>query len=205
MANETQNNGSRFKDGNFTLYNFKNNVFVVCPKCTLRAIVKSESSSPRLAEKILSCPNCHFSKHGRKETYRVELNCNCSNCSAEINLTIPIVNEKKELISVNCKSCGITQNYKPRNIAQEWMYSSNGEAVEDYFGLPLWISSNFKGFTFWAYNYEHLEYLKKYISADLRERNNRTFWTMVEKLPTWMKSSKNREKLIKLIDDLERK
>lgn len=133
------------------------------------------------------------------------MKCNCSNCAVELNLTIPNVNEKKGKIAIKCKSCGVTQDYEPRNIPQEWLYSNKGKVNENYFGLPLWINSNFRNYTFWAFNYEHLEYLKKYISADLRERNNRAHWTMVEKLPDWIKSSKNREKLIKLINELETK
>lgn len=203
MKTEIKNIDNRFKDENYTISNFQNDVFVECPKCHKRAIIKKETPNSCWSERILTCPNCHFSQRGRKETFRVELKCNCSNCAVEINLTIPNVNKKKERIAVKCKNCGVTQDYEPRNISQEWMFSNNGKEIENYFGLPLWISSNFRNYTFWAFNYEHLDYLKKYISADLRERNNRTHWTMVEKLPVWMKSSKNREKLIKLINELE--
>ena len=203
MTTETSNNDNRFKDENYTLNNFQNEIFVECPKCSKRAVVKKETPYSYWSERVLSCPNCHYSQRGRKETYRVELKCNCSNCAVEINLTIPNVNEKKEKIAVKCKNCGITQDYEPRNISQEWLFSSKGKETESYFGLPLWISSNFKNYTFWAFNYEHLEYLKSYISAELRERNNRTHWTMVEKLPVWMTSSKNRDKLIKVIKELE--
>src|SRR5690606_15588860 len=115
----------------------------------------------------------------------------------------PHVNKKKEKIAVKCKSCGITQKYEPRNISEEWVFSNNSKPCEYHFGLPLWLSSNFRSNHLWAFNYEHLEYLKKYISANLRERNNRTHWTMVEKLPVWMTSSKNRDKLIKIIKELE--
>ena len=203
MKSENINTNNRFKDKNYTLSKFFNEIYVECPKCNKRAIIKKETSDSYFSERILTCPNCYFSKKGRKETFRVELQCNCSNCNSKINLTIPYVNEKKEKIAIRCKTCGITQDYKPRNISQEWMFENSGKVIENYFGLPLWINSSFRNYTFWAFNYEHLEYLKGYISADLRERNNRTHWTMVEKLPDWMKSSKNREKLIKLINELE--
>lgn len=205
MKNETENIDNRFKDENYTLNSFQNEIFVECPKCSKRATIKKVTPFSYCSDRILSCSNCHYSQRGRKQTYRVELKCNCSNCAVEINLTIPNVNEKREKIAVKCKSCGITQEYEPRNIPQEWLFSNKERVNENYFGLPLWINSNFRNYTFWAFNYEHLDYLKKYISADLRERNNRTHWTMVEKLPDWIKSSKNREKLIKLINELETK
>ena len=85
------------------------------------------------------------------------------------------------------------------------MYLHTGKPVDNYFGLPLWLTENFRGNNFWAFNYEHLEYLKQYIAADLREKNDRQYWTLVEKLPTWITSAKNREKIVKLISELERK
>ena len=203
MRTETQKRNNRFKDENYTLSNFQNEIFVECPNCSKRATVTKETPFSYYSERTISCPNCHFSQKGRKQNYRVELNCNCSNCSKEINLIIPSVNEKKEKIAIKCKNCGKTQEYAPRNIAQEWIYRSNGKPSDDYFGLPLWISSNFKDYIFWAYNYEHLNYLKLYISAEIRESNNRTHWTMIEKLPVWMSSAKNREKLMKIIKELE--
>jgi len=193
----------RFKDENYTIHNFQNEVFVECPKCSKKAVIKKEIPNSYWSERTLACPHCHYSQKGRKKTFKVELKCNCSNCASKIDITIPNVNKKKESIGIKCKNCGITQDYEPKNVVQEWMFSTIGKPSENYFGLPLWISSNFKTFSFWAFNYEHLEYLKKYIFADLRERNNRIHWTMVEKLPVWMKSGKNRDKLIKIIKELE--
>ena len=205
MKMETENTSNRFKDENYSIYKFQNEIYVECPKCNKKAIIKNETQESYFSERVLSCPNCHYSKRGRKETFRVELKCNCSNCASEIDLVIPKVNEKKVKIAVKCKNCGVTLDYEPRNIPQEWIFPDKGKVNDDYFGLPLWINSNFRNYTFWAFNYTHLEYLKNYISADLRERNNRTHGTMLEKLPNWMKSSKNREKLIKLINELELK
>ncbi|MFD0765672.1 hypothetical protein ACFQZI_12480 [Mucilaginibacter lutimaris] len=115
------------------------------------------------------------------------------------------VNEQKDSIAIKCSNCGKTEKYQPQNISQEWYFRATGKPSEDYFGLPLWLEADFRGHNLLAYNYKHLAYLKQYISADLRERSNRSHWTMVEKLPTWMTSAKNRDKIIKLISDLERK
>ena len=195
----------RFQDKNITLYYFENEIFVECPKCDKRATVSKDIPNSYFSSRTLKCPNCFYSQIGRKETYAVELKCNCSHCASELRVNIPNVNEKKETIAVKCDNCGNTEEYRPRNIAQEWKFAETGKPSENYFGLPLWLTENFRGNIFWALNYSHLEYLKNYISAEIREKNGRLGWTMVEKLPDWMKSGKNRVKLIKLITDLEKK
>ncbi len=195
----------RFQDKNISIYHFVNEILVECPKCRKRAVVTKDEPQSFFSRRTLKCPNCFHSEKGRRESYSVELNCHCSNCAAEIDICIPNVNKKKEAIAIKCTKCGETDNYKPRNIEQQWTYRGIGKPSDNYFGLPLWLTDNFRGNDFWAFNYDHLEYLKEYISADLREKNGRTHWTMVEKLPDWMKSGKNREKLMKLISELERK
>jgi len=74
-----------------------------------------------------------------------------------------------------------------------------------WFGQELWLVGSIKNDVFWANNYEHLDYMKQYISSGLRQRNNRAFFTLVEKLPGFIKSAKNRERLLKLIVKLEKK
>lgn len=195
---------NRFKDKHYTLESFDAEIFVVCPECSKRAVVTREG--PRYASKYsIKCPNCMFSQTGRKESFQLELRCNCSNCNSKIEVNIPNINKPKESITVKCKTCGISQDYKPRNIRIEWIYEYNGLPTEPYYQLPLWLFENVKGNSLWAYNYAHLDYLKSYISADLRERDDRKFWTLVEKLPEWMQSAKNRESVLKGIGKLEKK
>ncbi len=195
----------RFQDKNVNVYHFEDEIFVECPKCEKRAIVTKDNPKSSFSKRTLKCPSCFHSQKGRKESYTIQLKCHCSYCASELEVMISNVNEKKETIAVKCPNCGQTENYSPRNVIQEWKYKSTGKPSESYFGLPLWLTDNFRGEFFWAFNYDHLEYLKKYISAELREKNGRTHWTMVEKLPGWMKSGKNREKILKLIIELEKK
>lgn len=54
----------------------------------------------------------------------------------------------------------------------------------------------------WGYNTKHLEYIKIYIKATLREDNNRNKYSLIANLPQWMLSSKNRETVVKKIDKL---
>lgn len=74
-----------------------------------------------------------------------------------------------------------------------------------YFKAELWFSKSFKGNEFWAYNPKHLDYLEHYIAAKLREHKNRTHTTLLEKLPDFYHSKKNRTELLKLIKQLKLK
>jgi len=74
-----------------------------------------------------------------------------------------------------------------------------------YFDATLWLQHAFKNEIFYAYNHKHLEYLERYISATLREHNDRTHFTLLEKLPKFYHEAKNREGLLKIIGKLKGK
>ncbi len=58
----------------------------------------------------------------------------------------------------------------------------------------------------WALNREHLAYLIDYLSADLREKPlGRAKKTQADHLPTFMKTAKNRERIVKLLKKLQEK
>nr|MBS9767529.1 hypothetical protein [Flavobacteriaceae bacterium] len=104
--------------------------------------------------------------------------------------------------------CGIVESYKPKYMPHyniNNLYISNGK--ESCFNTELWLQKVCKGNNvFWATNFKHLEYLKQYIQADIRERNDfQRNMTMIAKLPKFIKSAKNRESLLKIIKQLEDK
>ena len=77
---------------------------------------------------------------------------------------------------------------------------------EPYFGLELWFLTSFQGKPVWALNREHLAYMIGYLSADLREKPmGRAKMTQADHLPTFMKTAKNRERIVKLLKKLQEK
>ena len=75
---------------------------------------------------------------------------------------------------------------------------------EPYFRLELWFLTSFQGKSVWALNREHLAYLIGYLSADLREKPpGRAKMTQADHLPTFMKTAKNRERIVKLLKKLQ--
>ena len=77
---------------------------------------------------------------------------------------------------------------------------------EPYFGLELWFLISFQGKPVWALNREHLAYLIGYLSAGLREKPpGRAKMTQADHLPTFMKTAKNRERIVKLLRQMQEK
>lgn len=81
--------------------------------------------------------------------------------------------------------------------------------ADGYFGFDLWLQVYCCGQSLYAFTTRHLDLLETYIKADLRERRqNEDGWrnaSVASRLPQWMKSSKNRSKLIKAISKLREK
>ena len=70
--------------------------------------------------------------------------------------------------------------------------------------LELWFLTSFQGKPVWALNREHLAYLIDYLSADLREKPmGRAKKTQADHLPTFMKTAKNRERIVKLLKKMQ--
>ena len=201
---KNDNETIRFKDEGKTIWGYLNQIFVYCPNCGKRALV-SKAEGGYFGKAKINCPNCHYSQEERKITYDMELKFFCPDCAERVEKLIENVTVKKEEIKVKCQNCGLTRAYKPRYIEKEWVFDPKGEIADPFYKLPLWLSGQIKKNTFWAYNYDHLEYLKGYIEAKLRTRSGWNYTSMVEKLPNWIKSKKNREELIKLIEKLEKK
>ena len=78
------------------------------------------------------------------------------------------------------------------------------DGLEPYFGLALWVLKSFQGKPVWALNREHLASLIDYLSADLREKPlGSPKKTQADHLPSFMKTAKNRERIVKLLKRLQ--
>lgn len=80
-----------------------------------------------------------------------------------------------------------------------------GGAVDPLFGLPLWLQTPCCGQVLWAYNLAHLNLLAQYIQATLRERQERkgNHHAIAVRLPRWIKLAKNRDTLLKGVQQLK--
>lgn len=73
-------------------------------------------------------------------------------------------------------------------------------------GLSLFLQTDCCGETLWAFNQDHLRFLRDYVSADqrahARDSNGWSNRSLANRLPQWMTSSKNRENVVRAIDRL---
>ncbi|MET8810266.1 hypothetical protein [Streptomyces sp. NPDC004546] len=112
--------------------------------------------------------------------------------------SVPSVFARRRLV---CRACGLTRDAAGGGFR---LFRGRGEATDPYFGLPLWLQAETRHGWLWAYNPEHLELLRQFVQAPLRERAP---WdaqvkkmTVVARLPTWIKSAKNRGEVLRAID-----
>lgn len=64
----------------------------------------------------------------------------------------------------------------------------------------LIFQENVRENLFWAENTLHIKVIEDYVSSDLREREG---MSLVAKLPTFIKSKKNRDAILKIIQRWE--
>jgi len=105
-------------------------------------------------------------------------------------------------IEARCPECN-----KANAVDITWVIDFfNGKPVDPYNGEPLWYVDYVKGSDIWAYNAAHLTYLREFVSSSMRERDeNAGKYAIITNLPTWMKTKKNRDDVIKTLDRLLKK
>ena len=200
-----ENEGHRYAGPATVRQSYMTEFIVACPKCRKDAWVTTNSGYVPSAGK-LTCTNCMFSERSEDLIrYKMIVKRNCDNCGKPISVEIPNQNELSKQVTIPCNHCGITRTFEPRNESYRFVYKSiGGIATDPVFNLPLLLQTEVKGNHFWAYNRRHLQDIKSYVQAKLRERQSEGYTTMVERLPQFIKEAKNREAILKAIEQLER-
>lgn len=125
----------------------------------------------------------------------------CPACTAKAFATVDYTARKARL---SCLHCGFS-----KDASTEGKIGNTKAGIQMaahlYFDASLWYRSPFRNDVFFAFNEEHLDYLKQYIGARLREHKDRTHFTLLEKLPKFYHDARNRDALLKLIGKLEKK
>ncbi|MET7733264.1 hypothetical protein ABZT02_18115 [Streptomyces sp. NPDC005402] len=68
----------------------------------------------------------------------------------------------------------------------------------------LWLCAGTRHGELWAYNLAHLDLIRRFVAASLRERDpwyeHGRKMTCVARLPAWVKRAKNRDEVLRVID-----
>jgi hypothetical protein len=190
------------------LDSFSSEIFVKCPHCNGKAKVLRNQEQDSLKESFVTkskfrCDNCYKPINENNwygPIFISALNKKCNFCGT--TLTFKQKTDKySDKIDIKCEGCNKVKRY---DSSYELTYANNHQATEPNFGLQLWLQYSVDGNIFWAYNYEHLEYLQKYVSAKHREEGLVSKYSLTQKLPNFIKLAKNRERILKIIDRLQR-
>jgi hypothetical protein len=96
-----------------------------------------------------------------------------------------------------CRSCGLCR-------IRQGPYETSWQTENRCHRPPLWLRATTRHGEVWAYNLEHLDQIRRFVAADLRERapwyDTGRKMTLVARLPAWMKSAKNRTEVLRAID-----
>jgi hypothetical protein len=116
----------------------------------------------------------------------------CPRCAARA-----VVRPSGSARRLTCSSCGLARETSGKT-------STWGEPVDPWFLRPLWLQAELLGHTVWAFNDRHLDALRAHVAAGLRERtpSRGAAMSMLEKLPAWMTSAKNRDDVVGVLDGL---
>lgn len=168
-----------------TVY-FSENIWIQCPKCAEPALVKTELPKytipfPYERQSVCNCSYCGFQDMGSKNWAGYMLGFvsrACGYCGSRASHTTPPTREPYKTTNIACKVCKVKKEYDIN-----WHRYQNYEATDPYFGFDLWLQVDIKGNVLWLYNLEHLDYLKEYVEAKLREDDGRHKYSMITNLP----------------------
>lgn len=143
----------------------------------------------------------HDEGHDVYEFLEEEILVRCPECDGRARLVIWGESDP-ELMSprrLACHFCGFNRDHHDRAL------SIYRDGRDPCFGYLLWLRSETSKGIVWAYNMRHLTLLHSYIQAQVRERHRMVTWrnrSIFARLPRWMKSSKNRELVLRHLNKL---
>jgi len=195
----------RYSGEPLRLYDFMYECIVCCPKCEADAVVNIPWFSD-VNNASLKCFRCHFTEDmGSRKRYRLPAIATCHVCSSKLTPSMDNFKKIPPYIKQICGQCKAENTIKENWESYHLKYNEQG-INDPAFGLPLWLIESVKGNILWAFNYKHLAEIKNYVKANLRERTTDKFkMTMVEKLPEFITSHKNRNLDLKSIQKMELK
>lgn len=206
---------AKFIDRGHTLYHFADRIYVQCPGERGPGVIQGKADYHFLQSARLTALQGTFHKSWDGRTWFgpvfARLNHFCPHCG--LTFQAPVIEREKidahlpAQFDHACESCG-----KRSQIPLTWFRGDISQpGLDPFFGLPLLLRGMVKDHVMWFFNRAHLDYVRDYVKADLRERIQPGKWSMITRLPGWVKEGKNRDRILRVmqriegqLDDLER-
>ena len=179
-------------------------IAVLCPICRKAGRVRFDREQ-RMA--FFHCESCYAKKEtvpGGNSAF--EVTAQCTSTGKYFCSPIPGDKRKGQKQRVRCPYC--RENVIGDVVAcgkQYIVFKGIRDAQDPYFHYPLYFQAGYRGKRIWALNREHLQYLIDYLSAGIRTvpydfyETCGTMRSQSDMLPTFMKTAKNREGIVKLL------
>ena len=207
----TRTGTTRFVDWTYTA-TFADRALVVCPNCRGEAVVTSTGRATIPVEcrrARIHCPSCGFSRTERERKWLgpavVRTADRCPNCGFKWVRTARSVRQlnrhQENTRAGECPACHVKSLFQVRSEHAAF----DEKAIDPYYGLPLWLQTRCCGSKLWAFNGRHLQVMKDYAAATIRERGVLRVRTTLTAMPKWFKSAKNRDEVLRCIGRLEKK
>lgn len=198
----------RFKDDHFMRYSSYYTaktcgISVVCPKCTKEALIKYAADDDSVIK--LQCLSCAYRNEKIIQIEKVSATAYCPSCLLTFRLDLEEKDANYKKLNIKCPHCGTYAAGEVKSVNSGYSHydfiEKNGR--DKYFEAELYYFADFKGKPLWAMSREHLAYLTKYVSSDLREGS--CLKTADHALPAYIKSAKNRDVILKILEKLMEK
>lgn len=200
----------RFYDIPYNTFSFWTDMVVVCPMCGKVGTVHFNQERNMA---VFRCDSCYTTKETMPcGSYGFEVTAQCTSTGRYFRVSISGDKIHGQKVRIKCPFCEefITGDVSDKR-DQHVVFTDIRHAEDPYFHYPLYFQASYRGKTIWALNREHLQYLIDYLSADIRTVQSdfydtyKTMRSQSDMLPTFMKTAKNRDGIVKLLVKLQAK
>lgn len=178
----------------------RDGICVKCPYCGRAALVTADGEQARFC-----CMSCGHSRKRVLLEYSNSIENHCKSCGRYYRIRVP--GSRFSVLTAVCPYCGFRM---PGRVQKRPACYHTGDVQRDrepYFGLELWFLADCGGKLVWALNRTHLAYLIDYLSGGLRtgpSEDPAARLSQSDHLPKFMKTAKNRNRVIKCLKRMQK-
>lgn len=200
---------THFSENHRPLSDFQGEMQVNCPSCGQRGIVRRGAFSRERKDfaSDFCCTKCLHREQAGSQWHGRWIGSTgpgrwssgaCGHCGNRIAYQSAPATEKPGPVVLSCTSCGQERSYPL--YAYPWQGS---DPVDPFFGLALRYQEALSEGILWVYNRPHLSYLQALIASKQRLSAKAGSQDIAARLPGWVLSARNREKVLRALARLE--